>query len=226
MNQISLTDQEAFLSVTEVPGHLTHPQPLRLPGDSPDLHPSTRQVDEEEHQEPRQTLAGPGLEGEKVRRHDHITMPGEKLLPGGFPLTLRSRFQPVLLQNAGNRAARHLMAQISERSLDSPVAPIAVLSGHADHQLLDLVCRAWTARAALLATIVLPGDQPAMPGQERCGCHNRGQIIKHTPAQFLGPDGQASPLVVAKPHSLTSELLPQHAILFLKVVDDVLLLVV
>src|SRR6516225_8679633 len=48
MNQISLTDQEAFLSVTEVPGHLTHPQPVRLPGDSPDLHPSTRQVDEEE----------------------------------------------------------------------------------------------------------------------------------------------------------------------------------
>src|SRR6516225_8158985 len=118
------------------------------------------------------------------------------------------------------------MAQVGQRSLDSPVAPIPVLSGHADHQLLDLVWGARTAWATLLAAIIFPGDQPAMPGQERCGCHNRGQIIKHTPAQFLGPDGQASPLVVAKPHSLTSELLPQHAILFLKVVDDVLLLLV
>ena len=62
-----------------------------------------------------------------------------------------------------------------------------------------------------------------MPSQERCRRHNRGQVIKHTPAQFLGPDGQASALVVAKPQSLTSELLAEHTILFLKVVDDILL---
>src|SRR6516225_8720277 len=68
MDQVSLPGQEAFLRVTEVPGHLTPPQPLRLPGDSPDLHPSTGQVDEEEDQEPRQPLAPPGLEGEEIRR--------------------------------------------------------------------------------------------------------------------------------------------------------------
>ena len=65
-----------------------------------------------------------------------------------------------------------------------------------------------------------------MPGQERCRCHNRGQFVKHTPTQSLGPDGQASTLVVAKPQSLTAELLAQHAVLFLKVVDGVLLLLV
>ena len=150
-------------------------------------------------------------------------MPGEKLLPGCLAIAFRCRLQPVLLQNAGNRAARDLMAQISERSLNSPVAPIAVLSGHADQQLLDLVCRAWTARAALLANIVLPGDQPAMPGQERCRRHHRGQIIKHTSAQFLGPDGRASPLVVVKTQPLGSELVAQDPILFLKIVDDILL---
>src|SRR5215831_3708986 len=80
-----------------------------------------------------------------------------------------------------------------------------------------------TTWPTLPAAIIFPGDQPAMPSQERCRRHNRGQVIKHTPAQFLGPDGQASALVVAKPQSLTSELLAEHTILFLKVVDDILL---
>src|SRR5215472_10135950 len=115
------------------------------------------------------------------------------------------------------------MAQVGQRSLDSLVAPIPVLRGHADHQLLHLVWGARTAWATLLAAIIFPAHQPAMPDQERCRRHNRGQAIKHTPAQFLGPDGQAAALVVAKPQSLTSELLAEHAILFLKVVDDILL---
>src|SRR5215472_1991173 len=59
MDQASLPGQKAFLRVTEVPGHLTDPQPVRLPGDSTDLHPPTRQVDEEEHQESGQPLARP-----------------------------------------------------------------------------------------------------------------------------------------------------------------------
>src|SRR5215469_703190 len=50
MNQISLTDQEAFRSVTEVPSDLTHPKAIRLPRHSRDLDPPTRQVDEKEHQ--------------------------------------------------------------------------------------------------------------------------------------------------------------------------------
>src|SRR6516162_6008802 len=86
MNQISLTDQKAFRSVTEVPSDLAHPEPLSIPRDSGDLNPTTRQVDEEEHQQPGQTLARPGLEGEEIRRHYNLPMPTQKLLPGGFPL--------------------------------------------------------------------------------------------------------------------------------------------
>jgi len=47
--------------------------------------------------------------------------------------------------------------------------------------------------------------------------------MKHTPTQFLGPDRQASALVIVKTEPLASELLAQHAILFLKIVDDILL---
>jgi hypothetical protein len=55
---------------------------------------------------------------------------------------------------------------------------------------------------------------------------NSGKFLQHMPAQFLGSDRQAPTLVVAKPQSRTSELLAQHAILFPKIVDDVLLLLV
>src|SRR6516164_2796126 len=75
MNQISLTDLEAFRSVTEVTSDLTHPKAIRLPRHSGDLDPPTRQVDEKEHQESRQTLARPGLEGEEIRRRNHLPVP-------------------------------------------------------------------------------------------------------------------------------------------------------
>src|SRR6516165_2322059 len=88
MNQISLTDQEAFRSVTEVPSDLAHPEPIRLPGHSGDLHFPTRQIDEEEHEEPGQALARPGFDGEEIRRHHQIPVSGQEFLPRGLPLTL------------------------------------------------------------------------------------------------------------------------------------------
>jgi len=147
----------------------------------------------------------------------------KELLPGGLPIAFRCRFQAGLLQNVGDCAVPDFMEQVSQSSLNSPVAPIPVLSGQTDHKPLDLVPGVRTAWAALLAAIIFPGDQLAVSSQQRGRSHNRGQVIKHTPAQFLGPDCQASALVVAKPQSLTSELLAEHTILFLKVVDDILL---
>ena len=55
------------------------------------------------------------------------------------------------------------------------------------------------------------------------GRHDGRQIMKHAPAQFLGPDCQASALIVIEMQPLASQLLSQHAVLFLKIVDDILL---
>src|SRR5215467_10087051 len=56
--------------------------------------------------------------------------------------------------------------------------------------------------------------------------HDRGQFIKHAPAQFLGPDCQAPALVIAKTEPLASELFAQHAVLLLQIVDHILLALV
>ena len=47
--------------------------------------------------------------------------------------------------------------------------------------------------------------------------------MKHAPTQFLGPDRQASALIVIEMQPLASQLLSQHAVLYLKIVDDILL---
>src|SRR5215470_2569885 len=165
----------------------------------------------------------PSLDGEEIRSHNHIPMPGEKLPPGGFPLTLRRRFQAVLPQNVGDRAPRHFMAQIGEGSLDSAIAPAPILRSHADYQTLDLFSHTRTTWPTLLAAIIFPGDQPAMPSQERCRRHDGRQIMKHAPAQFLSPHRQASVLIVIEMQPLASQLLAQHAVLLLKIIEGLLL---
>jgi hypothetical protein len=112
MDQVSFPDQEAFRSITEIACHLAHPEPLCLSGQSGNLHPRTRQVDEEEHQEPRQALASPGLDGEEVRSHHYVPMPTQKLLPGGLPVTFGRRFQTVFLKKVGDSTGRDFMAEI------------------------------------------------------------------------------------------------------------------
>jgi hypothetical protein len=47
--------------------------------------------------------------------------------------------------------------------------------------------------------------------------------MKHAPAQFLGSDRQASPLIVVKAKPLTFELFAQQTVLFLEIVDHILL---
>src|ERR1051326_1608677 len=106
MDKVSLPGQEAFRSTAEIACDLTHPKAVRLPRHSGDLDSPTRQIDQEEHQEPRQALARPGLDREEIRCHDHFSVLRQALLRRGFSLTLRRRFQPVLLQKVGDGAAR------------------------------------------------------------------------------------------------------------------------
>ena len=88
MDPVAFADQAAVRSITEVAGHLALPKSISLLGQSGDPDSPTRQVDPEESEESRQTRARPSLDREKVRRHEPLPMPGQKLLPGRVPITL------------------------------------------------------------------------------------------------------------------------------------------
>ena len=62
-----------------------------------------------------------------------------------------------------------------------------------------------TAWASLLAALIFSGDQPAVPGQQRCRRHDGGHFLKHAPASFLGLDRQLSALIVVKAPPLVSQ---------------------
>jgi hypothetical protein len=76
----------------------------------------------------------------------------------------RSGAGPVSVQYVGNRAACHLVSQIRECALDTPIAPIPVFFGHAQHQRFDLSRRPWSSWSAMATAIVFLRDQFPMPG--------------------------------------------------------------
>jgi hypothetical protein len=102
--------------------------------------------------------------------------------------------------------------------------PIAVLGRHADPQLLELVGGALTARATLLAAIIFPGQELAVPRQERLRRDEGGQFAEHPATEFLGPHRQTPALVVVQAQPTTAELFPKNSVLLREVVDDVLAL--
>jgi len=87
------------------------------------------------------------------------------------------------------------MAQVGECSLDSPVTPIPVLGGHADHQTQDLVSGARPAWASLLVGVIFPGDQPPMT---IAGVTMVVSSLSMRQPNWLGPDCQASAPVIVK----------------------------
>jgi len=61
---------------------------------------------------------------------------------------------------------------------------------------------------------------------QRCGLRRDqgGQFVQDPPAHFLGSNRRASALTIIKSQPLAFQLFARHAVLFLKIVDDVLLL--
>lgn len=58
------------------------------------------------------------------------------------------------------------------------------------------------------------------------GVHDGSQFLKHPPAQFLGSDSQASALIIVETQPLACELFAKNTVLFVKIFDDVLLLLI
>jgi len=89
--------------------------------------------------------------------------------------TVQSEYLPMIhsaiILGSGNPSKgthKAIEALAAAAPYETVGSPIPVLPGRADHPPLDLIPGVRTACATLLAAIVLPGDQPAMPSQERC----------------------------------------------------------
>jgi hypothetical protein len=132
----------------------------------------------------------------------------------------RSGAGSIPRQDLGDGAAADLVPQIGECALDAPISQAAVLIRQPHDQCLNLRRGPRSSWASLLAAVVLPGDQAAVPDQQRFGRDDRAQFDQHLPAEPFRLDGQSAALVVSEAQPLVAELFTQDPILFSKVIDE------
>ena len=69
----------------------------------------------------------------------------------------------------------------------------------------------------------MPGNEFAMPPEQRIRSHDAGQLLEHLPPEDFAFDSQPLALVVAEQDSFLSELLSEDSILCQEILDGVLL---
>src|SRR5262245_44946402 len=98
MDQIAFSQEEPIHGIRQIAGDLTHPQSIRSARNSTDLHLSSRNIHEEEHDESRQAGTSPDLHTKEIRSDNLIPMVIQGLLPrhssdsfgaGSMPCRLR-----------------------------------------------------------------------------------------------------------------------------------------
>jgi hypothetical protein len=72
--------------------------------------------------------------------------------------------------------------------------------------------------------IVLLGNEPLVPAEDRVGGHDAGDLAEALAAHGLALGGEAPTLSVGETKTTPSELLAEYTVLLLEVGDDILLL--
>ena len=131
MDQIALSPEKPIHGIRQVAGHLTHPQSVGFVRDSTDLHPSSRDIHEEEHNEPCQPRTSPNLYTEEIGGNNLIQMLFQKPFPGRSIDSFRRGLHAVPLENIRDRVPPYGVTQIRQCTLNPSVSPAPVLLGHA-----------------------------------------------------------------------------------------------
>src|SRR5205814_5452824 len=115
--------------------------------------------------------------------------------PCGRGLALRRRRQRVTLQNIADRLIGNLIPEIGQRACNPVIAPVPVLAGHANDQLLDLSLDPRSARALSgLRAIEFAGDQLAVPGQNGVRAGHSCDLAEDLAAQAMTDLAERGPL--------------------------------
>ena len=116
------------------------------------------------------------------------------------------------------------MTEITERTLNSIITPGRIFLGYSQHEINNLLRdRRPSSVPSTVAIVPVPGNEFAMPAEDRIRSHDGGQLLEHLAPEDLAFDGQAPALVVVKQDSLLPELLSEDPILRYEVLNSVLL---
>ena len=104
------------------------------------------------------------------------------------------------------------MADVLERALDPRVAPRRIFRRHPHDELTDL--EQDTAPAGSPGVRPLPGDQLAMPPEQRVRRRDRGDLPQGRTANSVRSAGQPAAIVVRETQPTSTKLTPQEPVFF------------
>src|SRR4030095_10749768 len=104
----------------------------------------------------------------------------------------------VVLQDRFDRVPSDVVAEVLQSATNPRVAPGRILARHAHDQRRDVRLGIRTTRAPRLRTVVLRGDQQAVPAQDRIGRDDAGDVGEAPLAEGLPFDGQTASLGVGE----------------------------
>ena len=118
------------------------------------------------------------------------------------------------------------MSKVGERPADPRVASPEILLGHPHHEPGELGWRDRPASASAGTAVVLLGDQPPVPAENRVGSDDACHSSQRPLSESLASHGESAALGVGQPKRSTAELLAEDAILLSQIVDQILLVAI
>ena len=191
----------------QVPRLLRRPRAVRVPGHTEDVHPPGRHLHDEQD---IQALEEDRIDGEEVTRQQALRLDAEELSPGRIHAA-RSGPVPPGAQDPPDRRVADLVAEPGQFAVYAPISPPRVLPCQLQRQVSDLPADRWPTPPVRVGPF--PGDQAAMPGQQRSRRHQTAPAERA--GQQPGQRCQDRPVGPARPGPghLTAQhhhLVPQH----------------
>jgi len=116
------------------------------------------------------------------------------------------------------------VAKVRESSLNPIESPRGIITGQPQDKIDDFLPFARPPNGlATLAVVPLPGNQLAMPSQDRIWCEQGGDLAQQFAAEYLSLDSKTPPLIIIEQDSLLPKLLSEYFVLALEICYNLLL---
>ena len=123
----------------------------------------------------------------------------KKGLPRGLAPAVRRRLDAVGFEDSGDSRVRDVVPQIRQCPLEAVIAPSRILTGHTQDEFNDFPFDTGTSSAFPPAAVVpVPGNEFAMPTEDRIRSNDGGQLLKRFAPEDLAFEGQTPTLAIVK----------------------------
>ena len=124
----------------------------------------------------------------------------------------------------GDNSAGNTMAKFIEFAFGRSIPPRPIIRSEAYNKLANFLYHPRAARFSCIASIILIGNQIAMPPHNRVGGENGADLREYFVAECFARCRQSPASLIGKQDSLATNLISKDSVLLLELIDYSLLL--